>query len=149
MGDTLERPGIKKFKADEELGAQMVACPSVLIAVETSSLLEQTNPSRNLFAHQYTVTIENRSDETIKLLNRHWKIYCGSRQISDIKGEGVVGEQPVLLPREEYTYTSWTVIPQAVGCMSGSYTFRGERSCIFDVEIPRFELIFVDERVPQ
>ena len=84
----------------------------------------------------YRVRIENEGGETVQLLTRHWRITDGRGRVVEVKGEGVVGEQPLLEPGEAFQYTSGTPLPTPTGIMAGSYqmvTDQGER---FDVTIP-------------
>lgn len=102
---------------------------------------DQSDPEGSLYIFTYTVSIENLGEEVAQLINRHWIVYSADRQCADVKGEGVVGDQPVLLPGEVYRYTSGTSINDPVGTMWGSYTFQSENGEFFDVQIPRFELV--------
>ncbi len=102
---------------------------------------DQSDPERSLYIFTYTVSIENIGEKVAQLINRHWIVYSADKQCADVKGEGVVGDQPVLLPGEVYRYTSGTSINDPVGTMWGSYTFQSETGEFFDVQIPRFELV--------
>lgn len=102
---------------------------------------DQSDPERNLYIFTYTVSIENVGDEVSQLINRHWLVYSAGIQCADVKGEGVIGDQPILLPGEVYRYTSGTSINDPVGSMHGSYTFQSEGGEFFDVQIPKFDLI--------
>ncbi len=101
---------------------------------------EQSDPSSGFYMFTYTIIIENLSDQAVQLINRHWMVFSGETQCADVKGEGVVGEQPLLLPRERYVYTSGTSITDPVGSMYGTYTFRGQNGEFFNVDIPKFFL---------
>ncbi len=114
---------------------------SVKISVIPVYHEDQSDPERNLYVFTYTVTIENTGDEISQLINRHWIVCSAGIQCADVKGEGVVGDQPILLPGEVYRYTSGTSINDPVGSMWGSYTFQTETGEFFDVSIPKFELI--------
>ena len=102
---------------------------------------DQSDPSRSLYIFTYTVTLENVGEEVCQLINRHWIVYSAGKQCADVKGEGVVGDQPILLPGEVYRYTSGTSISDPVGAMCGTYTFQTDKSEFFDVKIPKFELM--------
>ena len=104
--------------------------------VQSESRVDQ---GRYVFA--YHVTIENLGSETVRLINRHWVVVSSGRQIADVKGEGVVGDQPVLEQGGEYRYSSWTIIADPSGSMHGEYTFLSESGHFFDVEIPQFDLV--------
>ncbi|MDZ4786447.1 MAG: Co2+/Mg2+ efflux protein ApaG [bacterium] len=102
---------------------------------------DQSDPENGLFIFTYSVTLENIGEEISQLINRHWLVYSAGIQCADVKGEGVIGDQPILLPGEVYRYTSGTSINDPVGAMLGSYTFQTEKGDFFDVAIPRFELV--------
>jgi len=105
---------------------------------------DRSNPARNLYAYSYTVELENIGSETVQLINRHWRVFSAGIQVADIKGEGVIGEQPVLEPNMKFQYTSWTMVSDPIGSMKGSYTFMSDQSEWFDVEIPEFSLVYID-----
>lgn len=117
----------------------------IRITVTPFPLPERSDPPRGLFAYAYRVELENLGSLTVQLINRHWKVFSGGRQIADIKGEGVIGEQPTLEPGALFEYSSWTVVHDLVGSMKGSYTFLTEEGRFFDCEIPEFYLASLDE----
>jgi ApaG protein len=88
----------------------------------------------------YRVTIENRGLETVQLLNRHWMITNARGELHEVKGPGVVGEQPVLRPGESHVYTSGCPLNTPWGMMGGSYQMESESGELFDIEIPTFSL---------
>jgi len=92
------------------------------------------------YAFAYEITITNRTEEPVKLLNRHWIITHGNGFVEEVKGEGVVGEQPRLEPGESFTYSSGAVIPTRCGSMSGSYEFTTDMGQRFRIQIPEFVL---------
>lgn len=92
------------------------------------------------FAFAYEITITNRMDVPVRLLNRHWIITHGNGYIEEVKGEGVVGEKPRLRPGESFTYSSGALIPTPNGSMSGSYEFTTDRGDLFEAPIPEFVL---------
>jgi ApaG protein len=113
---------------------------NICVSVRPFYLEEQSSPDEDHFVWAYRVSIENRSTETVQLMNRHWKITDKHGRLQEIKGPGVVGEQPVLKPGETYEYTSGCPLGTPSGIMVGSYemsTPAGER---FDIEIPAFSL---------
>jgi len=113
---------------------------SIQVSVEPFYLAEQSEPDRERWVFGYRVRIENGGLETVQLLTRHWRITDGHGRVVEVRGEGVVGEQPLLEPGESFQYTSGTPLPTPTGIMAGSYqmvTDRGER---FDVTIPAFSL---------
>lgn len=117
----------------------------IRITVTPFPLLDRTDPEKGVYAYAYRVELENLSPLKVQLMNRHWRVYSGGRQIADVKGEGVIGEQPVLNPGGGFEYSSWTVVYDPVGSMKGSYTFRTEEGSFFDCDIPEFFLASVDE----
>ncbi len=113
---------------------------NICVSVRPFYLEEQSSPDEDHFVWAYRVSIENRSTETVQLMNRHWRITDKHGRLQEIKGPGVVGEQPVLKPGETYEYTSGCPLGTPSGIMVGSYemsTTAGER---FDIEIPAFSL---------
>ncbi len=113
---------------------------SIQVTVQPIYLEEQSAPDEQRFVWAYHVRIENQGPETVQLRTRHWRITDGIGRIQEVKGAGVVGEQPVLEPGGSFEYTSGTPLPTPSGFMVGSYqmeTRSGER---FDVAIPAFSL---------
>lgn len=98
-------------------------------------------PGNRIYVWSYTVNIENFGTETIQLLNRHWRIIDATGHIDEIKGKGVVGQQPVIRQKEAFEYTSQTYLTTHSGIMMGTYEVLAEESrAIFDVVIPAFSL---------
>ncbi|MCI5065645.1 Co2+/Mg2+ efflux protein ApaG [bacterium] len=122
----------------------MSSTREISVAVEPSFLSEQSDIDRSLFAHLYKITIRNKGEHTVQLINRHWRVVSAGRQIADVKGEGVVGEQPVLQPEEQFQYESWSVVHDPIGSMSGTFTFVDDSGEFFDVEVPEFPLIHME-----
>jgi len=87
------------------------------IEVETSYIDEQSDPEHNRFVFAYTITIHNSGEMPAKLLSRHWVITDSNGKVQEVRGEGVVGEQPNLQPGESFQYTSGTILETAVGSM--------------------------------
>ncbi len=113
---------------------------AIRITVEPIYLSEQSSPEDGHFVWAYQIKIENDGAETVQLIDRHWRITDALGRLQEVRGEGVVGEQPVLRPGEAFEYTSGTPLATPSGIMVGSYgmvTMTGER---FDVEIPAFSL---------
>lgn len=113
---------------------------NIRVEVETSYIEEQSQPTANRYVFAYTITIHNQGSIGAKLLTRHWVITDADGKVQEIRGEGVVGEQPDLAPGESYQYTSGAMIETAVGTMGGSYQMIDERGVPFDAEIPEFVL---------
>jgi ApaG protein len=112
----------------------------IRVQVATRFLVEQSQPTQNRFVFSYTVTIRNRGAVPAKLLSRHWIITDGNGKIQEVRGDGVVGEQPRVRPGEDYQYTSGAVLETAVGTMRGSYQMLSEDGTRFDASIPEFTL---------
>ena len=112
----------------------------ILVTVRTQYIPEKSSASARQFAFAYTVTIANRGTVKTQLISRHWIITDSEGDVQEVRGEGVVGAQPVLGPDEEFEYTSWCMIATPTGTMRGTYqmvTADGER---FDAEIAPFRL---------
>ena len=114
---------------------------SVRVEVESQYAAEHSQPFQNQWFFYYTVRITNESNETVQLLSRHWIITDANGHIEEVRGPGVVGEQPVLAPGESFQYTSGCPLKTSVGVMHGTYrmvfTESGDH---FDVEIAPFAL---------
>ena len=110
------------------------------VSVETTYVVEHSEPEEDRFVFAYTITLINRGTISAQLLSRHWIITDSDSQIEEVRGEGVVGEQPVLKPGEGFRYTSGAVIETPVGTMHGTYQMVAEDGKEFDAEIPRFVL---------
>jgi ApaG protein len=112
----------------------------VKITVKTQYLSEHSTPNANRYAFAYTITITNNGDAPVQLLRRHWIITDGNRKIDEVRGDGVVGLQPMILPGQSHTYTSGAVLETPIGTMEGSYQMKMESGDLFDALIPRFSL---------
>ena len=112
----------------------------IQVAVETHYIEEQSKPDQNYYVFAYTITIKNEGSEAAQLLTRHWVITDANGQVEEVRGDGVVGEQPNLKPGEGFQYTSGTVLKTPVGTMSGSYQMKSEDGSSFDAPIPEFML---------
>jgi len=110
------------------------------IATQVNYLAEQSNEADNRFVFSYTITITNTGDTTAKLLSRHWIITDANEYVQEVRGQGVVGEQPIIAPNQGFEYTSGAVLATQVGVMSGSYQMQTEDGVQFDVPIPQFVL---------
>jgi ApaG protein len=112
----------------------------VSVSVRPFFLDEQSSPDRNHYVWAYRVNIHNHGTDTVQLLNRHWRITDKFGRLQEVKGPGVVGEQPVLKPGESFEYTSGCPLETPSGIMVGTYemtTTSGEK---FTVDIPAFSL---------
>ena len=103
-------------------------------------LEEQSDPDRDRYVFAYTITIENQGKMAAKLLTRHWVITDSNGKIEEVRGEGVVGKQPLLQPGERFQYSSGAVLETSVGSMEGSYQMIADDGCEFDASIPAFVL---------
>jgi len=112
----------------------------IRISVESAYLDSESDPDDERFVFSYTVTIENLGNTSAQLLNRHWLIIDGNGREQEVKGEGVVGEQPLIEPGTGYQYTSGTMLETPVGIMQGSYQMLGSNGLLFDAEIKPFTL---------
>ena len=110
------------------------------VGVTTLYIEDQSSPEENRFVFSYTITIHNTGSLAAKLLTRHWIINDANGNVQEVHGEGVVGEQPYLLPDESFEYTSGTVIETPVGSMEGSYQMITDDGFAFDANIPAFTL---------
>jgi ApaG protein len=110
------------------------------ISVNTAYLADQSDPTSDRYVFAYTVTIANVGTVAAQLISRHWIITDAESVTQEVKGLGVVGEQPLLRPGESFEYTSGTAMATPVGTMRGSYQMVAEDGNKFDAEIPVFTL---------
>jgi len=113
---------------------------SIKVSVKPFYLEDQSSPAEGRYVWAYHVRIENRGLETVQLRNRHWQITDSRGQMQEVRGAGVVGEQPVLAPGESFEYTSGTPLPTPSGIMVGSYEMETRAGESFEVAIPAFSL---------
>ena len=114
--------------------------PRLDILVTPRYLPEQSDPERSLFVFAYTVRITNAGDVPAQLISRHWVITDGNQKVQNVKGLGVVGQQPLLAPGESFEYTSGCPLSTPIGTMKGSYHCVDEEGSPFEVAIPEFVL---------
>lgn len=114
----------------------------VKVTVEVEHLSDASQPHFRKYAFAYTITIENVSEESVRLLERHWIVCSGGKPLAEVIGPGVVGEQPEIIPGASFSYTSGAVIEDPIGSMQGSYTFRSEAGNFFQANIPKFDLFY-------
>ena len=112
----------------------------ISVRVEPHFLDEQSSPEDHHFFWAYYVEIENKGEEPVRLRARHWRITNGLGAIQEVNGEGVVGEQPVILPGETYRYTSGAPLGTPSGFMDGWYKMESGTGEDFNVDIPVFSL---------
>jgi ApaG protein len=113
---------------------------SIIVSVEPFYLEDQSSPAENHYVWAYHVKIENRGAETVQLRRRYWRITDNRGRVQEVRGPGVVGEQPVLGPGESFEYTSGTPLPTPSGIMVGSYEMETKGGESFSVGIPAFSL---------
>ena len=112
----------------------------IRVEVETSYIEEQSDPRDKRFVFSYTITIRNEGQRAAKLLTRHWIITDANGRVKEVRGEGVVGEQPHLEPGQGFRYSSGAVLETPVGTMEGSYQMVDAEGEHFDAAIPPFRL---------
>ena len=120
----MNEPGLNKIKVD----------------VQTRYIEDQSNPEQNYYVFAYTITIKNKGRQNAQLLTRHWVITDSNSKIQEVRGDGVVGEQPLLKPGEQFVYTSGTMLETAMGTMKGSYQMLADDGSHFDATIEEFVL---------
>lgn len=112
----------------------------ITVDVDTRYLEDQSDPDEGRFVFAYTITIRNRGAVPAKLLTRHWIITDANGKVQEVRGEGVVGEQPHLMPGQGFRYTSGAVLETPVGAMHGSYQMLADNGVHFDAPIAPFTL---------
>ena len=112
----------------------------ILIDVETAYLEEQSEPKDHRYVFAYTITIRNEGPQPAQLLTRHWIITDANGKVQEVRGDGVVGEQPHLAPGQGFRYSSGAVLETPVGSMHGSYQMVADDGAEFDAPIPAFRL---------
>ena len=112
----------------------------ITVVSKAMFLAEKSDPGESKFVFSYTITITNTGDIPAQLLSRHWVITDAEHEVQEVRGLGVIGQQPNLKPGESFEYTSGASIPTAVGTMHGTYQMRAEDGHTFDAIIPAFTL---------
>ena len=112
----------------------------IRVEVETSYLEEQSDPNLERYVFSYTITIRNEGRVPAKLLSRRWLITDANGKVQEVRGEGVVGEQPHLKPGQGFQYSSGAVLETPVGAMEGAYTMKADDGQEFDAPIAPFRL---------
>jgi ApaG protein len=130
-------PGFVRF---EEFAMYSAVTRNITVNVEPFYLEDQSDPQESRYVWAYRVTIDNQSDESVTLLSRYWHITDGAGRTEEVRGPGVVGDQPELDPGDSYQYTSGCPLPTPSGIMVGRYTMRNDKGEMFDVDIPAFSL---------
>jgi len=110
------------------------------VSVETTYLPQESSPERDHYVFAYTVTISNDGDTPAQLISRHWIITDSNNKVQEVRGDGVIGEQPYLKPGTAFRYTSGAVLETPYGTMEGSYQMVDDEGKEFDAPIPVFGL---------
>ena len=110
------------------------------VGTEVFYVPEQSEPLQHRFVFAYRITLQNTGALSARLLSRHWIITDANGEIREVRGDGVVGEQPLIEPQGRYQYTSGSMLETPVGSMRGSYRMQAEDGHEFDAEIPAFTL---------
>lgn len=116
----------------------------IKVEVECGYLASRSLPLEHHFVFPYKIRISNESDRPAKLISRHWFITDGFGTVREIEGDGVVGEQPYLMPGEQFEYTSWSSLATPIGQMVGSFRMVDDLTRFFKVAIPPFILVVPD-----
>jgi ApaG protein len=131
-------PGVRLFSFQPAMYSETTR--AIKITVKPVYLEDQSSPTENHFVWAYHIRIENHGGDTVQLRNRYWRITDSLGRVQEVRGAGVVGEQPVLKPGESYEYTSGTPLPTPSGIMVGAYQMESESGERFDVAVPAFSL---------
>ena len=118
----------------------MASTRGIAVRVEPTYLESRSSPDSSQYFWAYRVIIENQGWETVQLLSRHWMITNARGELTEVKGPGVVGEQPLLKPGESFEYTSGAPLNTPSGMMGGAYQMQTDNGECFDIEIPTFSL---------
>ncbi len=113
---------------------------NIIIEATPFFIAEQSVPEQNRYVFAYTISITNEGTVSAQLLQRHWLITDANGKIQEVRGEGVIGEQPYLKPGETFRYTSGAILETPVGIMQGHYIMRSDEGDDFNAPIPRFTL---------
>lgn len=119
---------------------------NIAVTVEPFYLADRSEPADDRYVWAYRITIDNQSSDRVTLLSRYWHITDGAGRVEEVRGEGVVGDQPELGPGDSYQYTSGCPLSTPSGIMVGRYTMRTSGGELFDIAIPAFSLDLPDRR---
>jgi ApaG protein len=135
--------GLPPFAAivhDGAMSSSEATTLGVKVAVECEYDSERSRPLQHQWFFRYTITITNNKAEAVQLLSRHWIITDGTGEVDEVRGLGVVGQQPAIEPGESYTYSSGASIATSSGRMEGTFQMAAQSGQLFDVKIGRFAL---------
>jgi len=138
MTDTI-RTKVRAKRTGQKPGEAMPT-HRIRIDVSTCYLDEQSKPDEDHYAFAYTITIRNEGQVAARLLTRHWLITDANGRVKEVRGEGVLGEQPYLMPGQGFRYSSGAVLETPVGAMQGSYRMLADDGAHFDAPIAAFTL---------
>ena len=125
---------------DSSKAAYRAVTRQIEVKAAPQFLAEESSPENGYFFWAYTITLTNRGGETVQLKTRHWRITDAQGRLQEVRGAGVVGEEPVLKPGENFEYTSGVPLPTPSGIMAGSYGMVTAGGEAFNIEIPAFSL---------
>jgi ApaG protein len=141
MGGIQREESMSESKAQQlHASTSEAVTKNVRVEVESQYAPENSQPFQNHWFFYYTIRITNEGEQTVQLLSRHWTITDATEHTEEVKGPGVVGEQPVLAPGESFQYTSGCPLKTSTGVMHGTYQMVTEDGAYFDVEIAPFAL---------
>jgi ApaG protein len=126
-------------------GGYRATTRKIEVSAEPFYLADRSDPEEGRYVWAYRITIDNQSQEFVKLLSRYWHITDGDGRVEEVRGPGVVGEQPELRPGDSYQYTSGCPLSTPSGIMVGTYTMRNGRGEEFEIDIPAFSLDVPDQ----
>lgn len=139
-GRTVVLPAIRSIVHDDGMYTSEATTRGVRVSVVSEYAPDRSQPAQHEWFFLYTITIANEGPETVQLLSRHWVITDSGGHIEEVRGEGVIGQQPVLGPGESFTYTSGCRLKTQFGRMEGTYQMIAAASGLFDVKIAPFTL---------
>ena len=125
---------------DSSKAAYRAVTRQIEVKATPQFLAEKSSPENGYFFWAYTITLSNRGQETVQLKTRHWRITDAQGRLKEVRGPGVVGEEPVLRPGERFEYTSGVPLPTPSGFMAGSYGMVTAGGEPFNIEVPAFSL---------
>ncbi|MGH1471008.1 MAG: Co2+/Mg2+ efflux protein ApaG [Cellvibrionaceae bacterium] len=131
MNDSISTTKAQKYKKEH---------PPIKVTVKTSYIPAQSRPVKNRYVYSYTITIKNCGEYNSQLISRHWIIRDALNKIQEVKGDGVIGKQPVLRPGMDYTYTSGAILETQTGTMEGSYQMKADNGEMYEAAIATFVL---------
>ncbi|MFS2222971.1 Co2+/Mg2+ efflux protein ApaG [Pantoea sp. B65] len=118
----------------------MIESPRVCVQVQSAYIESQSAPNEERYVFAYTITIRNLGRNPVQLIGRYWLITNGNGRETEVQGEGVVGEQPLIEPGSEFQYTSGAILETPMGTMQGHYVMIDQQGETFNVDIPVFRL---------